>query len=59
MPSLVQFDRHGKATGVHYDALPPLLLALAQKQQRKVDRLQRQVDAQARELRWLRREVTK
>jgi hypothetical protein len=43
MPSLVQFDRHGKATGVHYDELPPLLLALAQRDHDTLGSLRRQV----------------
>jgi hypothetical protein len=43
----VQFDKHGKPTGVHYDQLPSLLLALAQKDHGTLGKLRREVKAQA------------
>jgi hypothetical protein len=57
-PQLIQYGRNGKPAGVHYDQLPPLLLDLAQRQQRRLERqaatnrrLERRLDEQARQLR--------
>jgi hypothetical protein len=66
MPALVQFDRKGKPTGLYYEQLSTLLLGLAQRQEKRLDRqaesnrrLTRRVDSLTREVRWLHRHAIK
>ena len=54
LPDLAQYDERGTPTGVHYDELPALLLALAQRQQSRLHRQQTRADRQPRQLRALR-----
>jgi hypothetical protein len=57
LPGLVRFNRKGKATGVNYDELPPLLLALAQREHGALGRLRHQMGDQAANNRRLRLRV--
>ena len=50
LPALVQRGGHGQPTGVYYQELPVLLVALAQQQQRQLAAQQREIAAQRSEI---------
>jgi hypothetical protein len=56
-PQLVLRGPDGRPNAIAYQELPTLLLSMAQRQQRRVDRLTHQVHTQQRQIRWLMRHV--
>jgi trimeric autotransporter adhesin len=53
LPNLVAEDSQGRPYEVRYQELPALLLAQAQRQQRRIERQQAQIDHQQEQIRWL------